>query len=202
MPAIILAAGASRRLGQPKQLVRVGDETLLGWTIRVARESGLDSVFVVLGAHSEHILAAVDMSCVQTILNDNWEQGIASSIRVGVEAILEGDAEATSLMLLVCDQPRLSANHLRALIMAQTQAHEHAPGSAIVASRYADIVGIPAIFPASQFANLLALQGDSGARSLLRGSASPVVEVEFYGGEIDVDLPSDLEVALRQDCPH
>jgi CTP:molybdopterin cytidylyltransferase MocA len=202
VPAIILAAGASRRLGQPKQLVRVGGETLLSRTIRVARESGLDPIFVVLGAHHEQILSAVDMSSVQVIVNHSWEQGIASSIRAGLEGILLVDPNAMNLMLLVCDQPKLSAEHLRKLIDTNEQVHERETGHAIVASRYAGVAGIPAIFPASQFAGLLALQGDSGAKSLLRSSASLVVEIEFDGGEIDVDLPSEIETALQQDCPH
>ncbi|HEX4322294.1 MAG TPA: nucleotidyltransferase family protein [Acidobacteriaceae bacterium] len=202
VPAIILAAGASRRLGQPKQLVRVGGETLLSRTMRVARESGLDPIFVVLGAHHEQILSAVDMSSVQVIVNHDWEQGIASSIRAGLEGILLVDPNAMSLMLLVCDQPKLSAVHLRKLIDTNEQVYERKTGPAIVASRYAGVAGIPAIFPVSQFPGLLALQGDSGAKSLLRDSASHVVEIEFDGGEIDVDLPSDIETALQQDCPH
>lgn len=183
IPAIILAAGASRRLGRPKQLVPVGEETLLGRTVRVARESGAEPVFAVLGAHSDEIRAGVDLDGVQLIVNADWEQGIASSIGSAVRALQEAEFEAA--MLLVCDQPRLTADHLR-MLMDEARAR-----TGIVASSYAGVAGIPAVFPASEFPRLLALRGDVGARSLLRGSGC--VLVAFEGGDVDVDTAADLE---------
>jgi len=188
VPAIILAAGASRRLGQPKQLVQVAGETLLARTIRMVGEAEADPVFVVLGAHHEVIAANVDLSHVHPVCNPHWEQGIASSIQAGMNAMQQFDPEAEAVLLLVCDQPRLSAAHLRSLI----EAYEQSVGSTIVASEYAGIAGIPAIFPASQFARLMALKGDAGARFLLRDPALPRVALSLEGGEIDVDTPSDL----------
>jgi molybdenum cofactor cytidylyltransferase len=187
IPAIILAAGASRRLSRPKQLVPVGEETLLGRTVRVARESGAEPVFVVLGAHSDEIRAAVDLDDVEVIVNADWEQGIASSIQAGVRAAVLAMQETVfeAAMLLVCDQPRLTADHLRHLI---DEAHMH---EGIVASSYAGVAGIPAVFPASEFPLLLALRGDVGARSLLRGPGC--VLVAFEGGDVDVDTAADLE---------
>jgi len=190
MPAIILAAGASRRLGQPKQLVKIGDETLLERTIRVVREAGVEPVFVVLGAHREQILARCDLSLVNVIDNPDWGEGIASSIRVGVSAIEADNPQASEVMLLVCDQPALTAKHLRAMVDASEN------GAAIVASLYAETAGIPAIFPARQFERLLALRGDQGARLLLRESQCQLVTVPFSGGEMDVDTPADLAAVL------
>jgi CTP:molybdopterin cytidylyltransferase MocA len=193
VPAIILAAGASRRLGQPKQLVQIAGETLLARTIRIVGESGADPVFVVLGAHREIIAANVDLSHIHPAYNPLWEQGIASSIHAGMTALHEFDPEAKAALLLVCDQPRLTAEHLRSLIRAYEQTVEPAiVGCMIVASQYAGIAGIPAIFPASQFASLMALQGDAGAKILLQGPALSRVALPFAGGEIDVDTPSDL----------
>ena len=183
--AIILAAGGSRRLGQPKQLVRVGDETLLERTIRVVREAGVDDVSVVLGAQSEVIQARVDLSEVRVIVNSEWESGIASSIRAGVGAV---GAEAMAVMLLVCDQPKLMSEHVGALLDAYANARDRG----IAASLYAGVAGIPAIFPASEFERLLALRGDSGARALLRDPECPLVTVPFDGGDVDVDTPADL----------
>jgi molybdenum cofactor cytidylyltransferase len=188
LPAIILAAGASRRLGRPKQLVPVAGETLLARTIRIVRESGAEPVIVVLGAHHESIASSVDLSRVQSVTNPNWEQGIATSIHAGIQALLNRDRDAEALLLLVCDQPKLKADHLRALMAAYQQ--ESQP--TIAASRYAGIAGIPAIFPANQFANLLKLQGDSGARSILRHPECPIVTLPFEGGEVDIDTPEDL----------
>jgi len=196
VPAIILAAGASRRLGQPKQLVQVGSETLLARTIRVAREAGANPVFVVLGANGSLLVEQVDLSQVTTVTNHDWEQGIASSIQAGIMALLQVEAGATAAMLLVCDQARLTSEHLNALVEAYEQAGE----VRIVASRYAGIAGIPAIFPASQFASLAALQGDEGARHLLRETKFPMAMIDFEGGEMDIDSPGDLaaiKVAIR-----
>jgi molybdenum cofactor cytidylyltransferase len=186
MPAIILAAGASRRLGQPKQLVRIAGETLLDRTIRMVRDSGAGPALVVLGAHQDAIQSIVDLAEVRSIINPNWEQGIATSIHAGISAAQELGAAA--VLLLVCDQPRLTAEHLRGLIAA----HDKAPPPTIAASAYAGISGIPAIFPASQFPHLLALQGDAGARHLLQNPDCAMLSVSFTGGEIDLDTLSDL----------
>jgi molybdenum cofactor cytidylyltransferase len=190
MTAIILAAGASRRLGRPKQLVQIGDETLLARTIRVVREAGIEAVFIVLGAHREEILARCDLSLVNVIVNPDWAEGIASSIRMGVRGMKPDNPKTGEVMLLVCDQPALTAEHLRAMVDASLN------GAAIVASLYAGAAGIPAIFPASQFERLLALRGDQGARLLLRDPQSALVTVPFDGGEVDVDTPEDLAAMI------
>jgi molybdenum cofactor cytidylyltransferase len=192
VPAIILAAGASRRLGQPKQLVRIGGETLLARTIRVVREAAANPMLVVVGANRESIAEAVGLSAVQVVANPDWEQGIASSIHAGIEALQRLEPKADAAMILVCDQPRLTAGHLKQLIGRFEQAEE----PPIAASRYAGIAGIPAIFPASQFANLLALNGDTGARFLLRNPECPMVAVDFKDGEADIDTPEDLARAV------
>jgi CTP:molybdopterin cytidylyltransferase MocA len=188
IPAIILAAGASRRLGQPKQLVRVAGETLLARTVRVAIEAGADPVLAVLGANRESIAEELDSSGVHVVANDGWESGIAGSVRAGVEALQRQWPDAEAVMILVCDQPRLSAGHLHSLIASYRGATE----PAIVASRYGGIAGIPAIFPARQFPRLRALEGDAGARFLLRNPECPLVLVDFAGGEEDIDTPEDL----------
>ena len=188
VPAIILAAGASRRLGQPKQMVRITGETLLARTVRVVREAGADPVLVVLGANRESIAEAVDLSAVRVVVNPDWEQGIASSIHAGIESLLSREPGADAAMILVCDQPKLTADHLKLLIGRFEQAQE----PSIVSSRYAGIAGIPAIFPISQFPRLLALKGDTGARFLLRNPECPMISVDFAGGEADIDTPEDL----------
>jgi molybdenum cofactor cytidylyltransferase len=194
VPAIILAAGASRRLGRPKQLVRVGDETLLGRTIRVVKDAGADPVLVVLGAHRDRIVGGVDLTGVHTVFNPDWEEGIASSIRAGIVALQQELPDAMAVLLLVCDQPRLTAEHLRGLAAAFDEGAE----PAIVASAYAGIAGIPAIFPADEFAALLDMRGDEGARRLMRNPRCPLVTVSFDGGEMDVDTPADLADATSE----
>ncbi len=191
MPAIILAAGASRRLGHPKQLVLVDGETLLARTMRMAHMAGADPIMVVLGGNQASIDAVVDFTDAHRVINADWEQGIATSIRRGIEALEALSAEASAVLLLACDQPYLTASHLRWLL----DAYDRGLGSGIVASRYRGVPGIPAVLPKAYFAALRGLQGDTGARHILRSQDSNLMWVDFLGGEFDIDTPIDL-VAL------
>jgi molybdenum cofactor cytidylyltransferase len=193
MPAIILAAGASLRLGHPKQLVLVDGETLLAMTMRMARESGADPVIVVLGGNQASIEAVVDFQDTYRVFNADWEQGIAASICAGIEAVGTVCPEASAALLLACDQPYLTADYLRTLL----ETSKRTGSSAIVASRYKGVPGIPAIFPKAYFVNLRGLEGDVGARQILRSHEHDLACVDFVGGEFDIDSPADLAV-LRQ----
>lgn len=183
--AVVLAAGASRRLGQPKQLLILDGETLLARSVRLAFEAGVAQVLVVVGAQAELIGADVPAGIAAVVMNDEWEQGIASSIHAGVKAI---DGVARGVLMLACDQPRLSAEHLRGLIETFAAQGE----ASIVASTYAGVLGIPAVFPRETFADLLALSGDKGARALLMQPPCPLIVLAFDGGEVDIDEPDDL----------
>ena len=186
--AIVLAAGASRRLGQPKQLLMHGGETMIERAIRLANEAGAAPVITVLGAFHELIREAVQLSNFTPVINNAWNQGISTSIQAGLAALLDGDPQTPGALILACDQPRLSAEHLRAMLEAFCA--EAAP--AIVASSYQGVLGIPAVFPREVFAELCALRGDKGARSLLMQPPCPLVALPFSGGEIDIDLPADM----------
>lgn len=187
--AIVLAAGASRRLGQAKQLLMHGGESLIARAIRLANEAGAAPVFTVLGANSEIISAAIAGRSAIPVLNRQWEQGIASSIHAGLDVLNESAPHARAALILPCDQPRLTAPHLRALV--ETFAAQTEPS--IVASAYAGVVGIPAVFPRSVFAHLRSLSGDKGARALLANPQCPLIAIPFPGGEIDIDEPTDLD---------
>ncbi|MHB8301480.1 MAG: nucleotidyltransferase family protein [Acidobacteriaceae bacterium] len=189
IPAVLLAAGASTRLGRPKQLLRLaafGDETLLDRAVRLAREVGVAPVFVVLGAHSDAILQQAQFADANILFNPAWQEGMASSLRVGVRAVMEQLPLASAALVMVCDQPALSAEHLRRLLAA----HDAAPEMA-VASHYAGRPGVPVILPRALFPALLTLTGDQGARAILR-QATAIALVEFPGGEWDIDRPQDL----------
>ena len=188
MAALVLAAGASSRLGEPKQLITFKGERLLDRAIRLAREAGASPVFVVLGADYERMLQALSdspeapESDVRILINKAWKSGMSSSIRLGATAAERVGAE--DLLVLGCDQPSVTAEHLRELCGASKR--EHA-----VASYYWQRRGIPALFPAFAFHALQELTGDTGARELLQDEA--VLTVPLPGGEFDVDTPEDLE---------
>ncbi|MGC1421583.1 MAG: nucleotidyltransferase family protein [Terracidiphilus sp.] len=186
--AIIVAAGSSSRLGQPKQLVLIDGEPLLHRAIRFAQEAGASPVFVVLGAHRERIESAIDFGAAAIVINADWEEGVASSIRAGVKAVQAEAPTAEGVLLLTCDQPRVSAEHLGRLI--QMSYAQSAPTA--IASAYGGIRGIPAIFPRQALHDLLALRGDKGARALLAHPPWPVISIPLDGGEIDIDRPEDL----------
>jgi molybdenum cofactor cytidylyltransferase len=185
--AVIVAAGSSSRLGQPKQLLPVAGEPMLQRVIRIACEAGASPVLVVLGAHRELIEGCLDIQNAAIVVNDEWQEGLASSIRAGILAAERQAPQSSGLLLMTCDQPRLTSEHLRAMI----DTFRSQQGTA-VASLYAAKRGIPAIFPRSSAAALLTLQGDMGARSLLAHPPWPVIEIPFEGGEIDIDRPEDL----------
>jgi len=175
--AIVLAAGASKRLGEPKQLVRLGSETLLESAVRVAREAGCSPVVVVLGASAASIQVAPRLGNAIIVVNDDWAEGMGSSVRSGVGTLRDVDA----CLVLTCDMPAVTASHLRLLMAA----------GELTASSYAGRRGVPAYFPVGTFPLLMELHGDAGARDLLRSARC----VELSGGELDVDTVEDLERA-------
>jgi CTP:molybdopterin cytidylyltransferase MocA len=181
---VVLAAGASSRLGEAKQLVQLAGERLLDRAVRVAREAGLAPVVVVLGCRAGEIQRNCRLEGAEVVLNAGWAEGMASSVRAGVSALA---ADVDGMVLMTCDQPAITGDHLRRLVKA-------GGGGEAVGSRYAGRMGVPAFFPALSFQELLDLRGDEGARKLLgRGLA-----VELPGGETDVDTREALdEVRLR-----
>ncbi|MHB1937357.1 MAG: nucleotidyltransferase family protein [Acidobacteriaceae bacterium] len=189
--AIVLAAGPSVRLGLPKQLLRLavfGGETLIDYMVGVARAAGVAQIFVVLGAHAEEVRRECELLDCIPIQNKAWKEGMASSLRTGISAVIENAAAASAVMVLVCDQPALSADHLHKLL----DAHRDGPNS-IVASHYAGRTGVPAVFPRALFPALLELKGDQGARAILQQPGLAIRTIEFRGGELDIDSAEDLE---------
>jgi molybdenum cofactor cytidylyltransferase len=179
--AVVLAAGASTRLGEPKQLVLLGGETLLERSVRIAREAGCSPVVVVLGANHAHVLDRCLLRDAEFVINKDWEEGMGSSIRLGVQTLKKVAEDVEGVVLMTCDQPAVTAQHLH-FITAKDE---------IKASRYAGRNGIPAYFPAEYFGKLMTLHGDVGARNLLLDAGFE----ELTDGELDVDTHEDLQRA-------
>jgi molybdenum cofactor cytidylyltransferase len=194
--AVVLAAGASTRLGQPKQLVRIDGESLLHRTARLALEAGSSPVYVVLGFDAERMAGELAGLPVETVLNSAWREGMGSSLRAGMQALLRLEPHPQAVLLLVCDQPRLTAEHLRTLL----KRHAAVPADgkiAITASFYAQRQGVPAVFSGSLFSELSAASGDRGARDLIRAHAAEVEGIPWPAGELDLDRPEDLTTIER-----
>lgn len=180
--AVVLAAGGSARMGEPKQLLRFQGVALVRRMADVALEAGCDPVLVVVGRDHTQIAAELESLAVTLVPNDAWERGLGSSLRAGITALPAVDA----VIILACDQPHVSAALLRQLIATQ-----HDTGKPMVASAYAGTVGVPALFVASCFEELCSLGDDAGAKALLRARPHEVATVDFVEGAIDLDTPEN-----------
>ncbi|MCU0348867.1 MAG: nucleotidyltransferase family protein [Saprospiraceae bacterium] len=183
--ALILAAGASTRLGQPKQLVQLAGKTLLERACETALSIDNQAVVVVLGAHCEAIKPAIEHLPVKTHVNENWQAGMGSTIAFGM-AQLPPDADA--VLLLLCDQPFVTYDLLENLVGKWRENPSH-----VIASAYGGSFGPPAVFGKRYFAELAALNGQQGAKKLMERHREQRLLVDFPEGEMDVDTEEDLK---------
>lgn len=183
--AVVLAAGGSQRLGVPKQLLLYEGEPLLRRAVLAVRDSGAAPVVVVLGAEADRIAPVLgDITVVRTITNYDWTTGLASSLAVGLKALLEaGDSDG--VLVTLADQPLVDAASLGKLLDAFDGEHR------IVASAYDGIIGVPAVFAQEHLTELMALTGDAGAGSWLRSRADTVTSIPLSAAATDVDTPSE-----------
>ena len=183
---VLLAAGASERLGKPKQLLPYQGKTLLGHTLQIAAESGVSPVVLVLGANADLLTPHVENAAVEIVINAKWKDGMASSIQCGLQQILLTGPNINAVIIMVCDQPYVTAQLLTELVIKYEQS-----GKPIVASSYKGIAGTPALFDKTIFEELLKLTGDTGAKKIMRSQPQRVATVEFVLGEIDIDTNED-----------
>jgi molybdenum cofactor cytidylyltransferase len=189
---ILLAAGSSSRLGQPKQLLLYDDQSLLQHSIQAASASHAQPIIVVLGAEADRIKKEIQDFTVHVVVNADWEEGMASSIRHGIKELDKIHPLAEGVILMVCDQPFVTTSLLNDLMTA----HQNT-GKPIVTCSYADTYGPPALFHKSLFPELLGLKGDVGARSIVREHADEVEVVLFPEGNVDVDTEADYQKLLQ-----
>lgn len=181
---LILAAGASRRLGSPKQLVAYNDSNLLNHVIRKARKSNFDNVLVVLGSEHNRILKSAES--VDYVINENWSEGMGSSISLGVQTLSKLDSKG--IMISVCDQPYLTTALFNKIL---EKAREGEKG--IVTSDYGVSNGPPTYFDSKYFDSLIACNGDKGAKKILEDNSSDIIFIKFPKGKIDIDTQDDLK---------
>lgn len=189
--AIVLAAGGSHRLGRPKQLEPWGDKNLLGHVVEITSRFPVAEVWVVLGHHSERILEETDLGDAGVIENLEWEEGIASSIRVGFDALTRL-SRCERALIVIGDQPEVSEEVVEALL----ESHETA-GKPVTVPKYRYSWGNPVVVDRSLWPRLMSLDGDEGAQRLWRAHPEWVNEVWFSDiPPRDVDTENDV-VDLR-----
>jgi molybdenum cofactor cytidylyltransferase len=181
---LVLAAGASVRLGQPKQLVRVGGRPALHSVVSQATAIAGHAVTVVIGAHAAELTHLLQHSGVSLIVNRNWEEGMASSIRFGIAAL---PPACDAVLIQLGDQVAVTADDLRRLVSAW-----RGEDSVIAAAMYRGTVGVPAIFPRWCFSELSQLRGDVGAKSILDRYRDRVARVAMPNAALDLDTAEDL----------
>lgn len=188
---VVLAAGGSSRLGMPKQLVRLEGEPLVCRAARLAHESGARSVLAVTGGSREAVEEVLGGARVRLAFNAAWAEGPGTSLRTGIEALLSDPSRPRDepAVLMLCDQPFVTPEHLRALV-------EHvAHGHPAAASEYGGDggFGVPAAFAAELLPELLSLNAQQGAKPVLMRHRERLALVPFPAGLVDVDTPADLE---------
>jgi molybdenum cofactor cytidylyltransferase len=183
---VLLAAGSSTRFGSPKLLADVHGQPMLAHAIDTLLALGHhDSIVVVLGANAADLEPLVRAAAVRSVFNPDFEQGMAGSLRVGLSAV---GPDCRGVLIALADQVVVTSDDLRRLV-----ARWHEQPECIAAARHGDVTGVPAIFPAALFDELAALQGDRGARDLLKRLAGQVVTVHMPRAAVDVDTRADLD---------
>ncbi|HEY0513082.1 MAG TPA: nucleotidyltransferase family protein [Thermoanaerobaculia bacterium] len=186
---LVLAAGASTRMGRPKQILPFQGSTLLRRVVEQALQSSASRVFVVLGAHAAVVAPTLDELPVEIIWNLDWEEGQGASIRTGVRFLMDRAPETGAVLFLLGDQPLVMSSSIERLIAVHRRT-----GAGLVASEQDGRLGVPALFSSRFFGELARLQGDAGgAHRLLREHEDEAVGLILPDAELDVDTPADYE---------
>lgn len=162
--------------------------------VRSASEGGCGWIAVVVGEQRDLIEMELRDTPAVLVENAEWQRGLGSSIRSGLSHLLSTQPGLDAVVLVACDQPFVDASLIKSLI-----AQQETSGKPIVASSYADTLGVPALFDRACFESLLALPDDSGAKALIESRSADVAQVEFERGVLDIDTPADFERIRTQD---
>lgn len=192
MALLILAAGGSIRMGEPKQLLPLGDSTILGTVIETAKKSGVKNCYCVLGANASMISSEITEEGIEFIYNPLWEVGLASSIKAGVEHLQKLENPPEAILIVLADQPKITTAHLNQFISIA-----NANKNCIVAASYEDKKGVPALFPAVFYDKLLSLEGDKGASNMLNSEAVDLIGIPLEKALFDIDTMADYKAFLK-----
>ena len=185
--AVVLAAGASKRMEDIKQLLPWQGTTLLGHVLSQLRQSDACDLFLVLGAYETEILKHTDTTNIKLIRNDAWIRGMGSSISKSIGLIKENEPGYDGVLLAVSDQPLIDINHYNKLINSCID------NNRIIASCYKDNLGVPAVFGSAYFGELESLDKDAGAKSIIKNHLDCLIRMDAPFGEIDLDTKERYE---------
>ena len=193
---VILAAGESRRMGRPKQLLPINGQPLLLRVVEEALSSPVSHVMVVLGSNHESHRELLETYPVHLINNPDWKKGIGTSIRRGVEEMMTRVKGLDAILVMVGDQPAIRFEYLSHMINTYQQT-----SSLAIASGYANTYGVPVLFDKSLFDELLNLNDDQGAKTIISSRRNEILVLDCPEGELDLDTPDDV-VRFQQEYIH
>ncbi|GHB73681.1 nucleotidyltransferase family protein [Persicitalea jodogahamensis] len=189
---IILAAGASQRMGLPKQTLEIQKgKSLLLKTVETALATPLRPVIVVVGANKAEVVPELDGQPVTIIDNAFWQEGMATSVKIGLAGLFMTEPKLDGVLMLVCDQPYLTTPLLEQMVATFEQS-----GKKAVACRYKKQWGVPVLVGRDLLAELTQITGDQGAKPLLKKHLADVAFVDFEQGIVDLDTPEDYAAYL------
>lgn len=189
----ILAAGASKRMGSPKQLLKWEDSTIINHVIETCKNTVVNDVIVVLGANYEDIIRDINDTSVTVIHNKKWTLGLGKSIAFVVQYCLDSKANRDGLLVVLADQPYVTTSFLNKMIEAF-----HVDDEAILATEYhVHKKGVPVLFHKKYFEALVRLTGDDGAKSILKQQKAFVKAIQPDFKNIDIDTAQDYHKALK-----
>lgn len=189
---ILLAAGESKRMGKPKQLLSYRGNSLIRHAATEAIASDCEPVIVVLGAYGDRLTPELDKLSVHICRNLQWQQGMSSSISTGVKALLELKSDLDAAIVALVDQPLITSKTYNRLIKRYRETKLRA-----IASIYTETIGVPALFDCSLFNELSGLEGKGGAKQLLRSYTNPQHNLTVPEAAIDLDTPNDYQQLLK-----
>lgn len=198
IPILLLAAGKASRMGAPKQLLPWGNKTLFEHAVDTALELKDHPLFVVVGAHEKQLLPLVNPAITELVFNPEWQQGMGTSIAFGIKAILNKVPNASGVLIFLVDQPLVDSTYLSSFLLGFRLNRKQ-----IIASAYSDgRLGVPALFDAVYFKDLVAFTGDRGAKKLIEKQHDFVLRVS--GGVLlsDVDTPEAYQDLILKYSPN
>jgi len=191
---MILAAGASTRMGTPKQLLLYQGCSLVQYITEISLASVCQPVIVVLGAYSEQIRLQINHLPISIVENLDWACGMSASINSGIQFLQNLPQNIEAVVIVLCDQPFLSPQLINQLIDAY-----HCTKKPIIVCEYAGTLGVPALFSKIFFSELAELQGDPGAKKIINNHLAEVFRIPFNQGNIDIDTPKDYQELLEKE---